>query len=567
MRSLKLIFVALFFIPLLAKGQSRESIVQALDTPVDQFVVSSPRPVNEVLELISRTYGVPVIMDANVKGDVQFRVYGTRLRGVLDAICRPQGWSYEVDGEKDAYIAVHRFVTRIYSVDYLQLSQTSNSSASVSLAGQSSGSGSNGSNTGSSSGQNGQNGSGGGSGESSVSLSSTSQVDFWTRFEADTRQFIGADERLIINRFAGLVQLTANLRTHSEIQAYIEQVMKRVRRSARITVRLVRVDLNNTSKQGVDWSVAAFSIGAAAQNTPQVGGTFNPLPGSGLSPVSGFGSNTTNITDVGGTTIPGETFRSVISSGKVTALITALKEQGDVTVANRSTVSALNNQMALIQVSEDRPLFTRESETTFNQGSTGGGGVTPTTEVNFTVQNVSFGNVLEVTPQIDDNLVITLAVAPSLTDFRGTVTSPDGNSTAFNVGVRRYRSTVVLRSGETAVIGGFIEDTDGNTTRGIPGLSSLPLVGKAFRTDARVSKRSELAILITVDAEDPLIPSPKQIPVPAPDQNLSPEVLRSLERRTASPIPEPAKLPAPVVPVEATKAPELPSKKVQIIES
>lgn len=517
-------FIALFLLcAICASAQTRSTIQKALETPVSHFVVASPRPVGDVFDTLSRSYGIPIIMDSDVSGEVSFRVTGTRLRGLLDAICRPHGWHYEIDGsEGDSYIIVHRFVTKVYSVDYLQLSQTMSSSASVNI------SASNSNNSGSSSSSyrrsgNSNNSEGNGSGDSSVSLTSESEADFWGRFEEDAKAFVGKDERLVINRFAGLVQLTASLRTHAEVETYINQVMKRVRRSVVIAVRLVRVDLADSQKMGVDWSIAAFSIGKGG-NAPVVGGSFTGINGE---TGSGTGSLTTNLGDVGGVTLPGETFRAVIASGKVSALISALKEQGDVTVTNRSTVSALNNQMALMQISEDRPVFSKESQTTYNQATTG---VTPTTETNYSKETISFGNVLEVTPQVDDQLVTTLSVSPTITDFRGNVTSPDGGSTAYNVGVKRYRSTVVLRNGETAILGGFIEETSGTTSRGVPFLSAIPGIGGLFRTDGKISRRSELAILISVEAEDPLLPSPRRVDLPAPDQSLSPEVMRAISK-------------------------------------
>jgi type II secretory pathway component GspD/PulD (secretin) len=177
----------------------------------------------------------------------------------------------------------------------------------------------------------------------------------------------------------------------------------------------------------------------------------------------------------------------------------------------------------LVQVSDDRPFFTRTSETTIDD-SNGDNGDSAITQSSYQQTNISFGAILEMTPQIDDNLVTTLNVAPSITDFKGMVQSPDGFSTAANVGVRRQRSTVVLRNGETAVLGGYITDTKGTKTRGVPVLSSIPLIGAAFRTDAKVSERSEFVILITVEAQDLRPSSPRNVVLPGPGDSISPRM-------------------------------------------
>jgi type II secretory pathway component GspD/PulD (secretin) len=294
--------------------------------------------------------------------------------------------------------------------------------------------------------------------------------------------------------------------------------MKRVRRSATITVRLLRVDLNEANKQGVNWDVTAFTVGSG-RNAPIVGQPFRGEAG-----FSGLGTDTNFTGSVGPAQLPGDTVRAVVSSGKVSALITALKEQGNVTVENRTIGWSLNNQTTLVQVSDDRPFFTRTAETTINNLSGGNNSGSSSTSSTYQQTNISFGAILEMTPQIDDNLVTTLNIAPSLTDFKELVQSPDGFSTAPNVGVRRQRSTVVLRNGETAVLGGYISDTKGAKMRGIPGLSSIPGVGRAFRTDAKISERSEFVILVTVEAQD-LRPSiPRNVVLPGPGDSISPRM-------------------------------------------
>jgi len=71
-----------------------------------------------VLEGIGAGYRFPVVVDPDVQGTVTFEVHNATVRTVLEAICQPKGWSYEVSGR--GYLLVRRFVTRIYPVDYLQ---------------------------------------------------------------------------------------------------------------------------------------------------------------------------------------------------------------------------------------------------------------------------------------------------------------------------------------------------------------------------------------------------------------------------------------------------------------
>ena len=62
----------------------------------------------------------------------------------------------------------------------------------------------------------------------------------------------------------------------------------------------------------------------------------------------------------------------------------------------------------------------------------------------------------------------------------------------------KQASTIVrLHDGETAVIGGLISDESGETTRSIPVLGSLPGLGAAFRSKAKLHSRTELVIFLT----------------------------------------------------------------------
>ena len=514
----------------LSLAQTRESVEIALEAPVTQFVVSTAQPVAGVVDTLSRTYRIPIILDTGVTGPVTVRTYDTTLRGVLDTLCRMNGWHYSIEGSSDyTFVIIRRFITRIYSVDYIQLQQTVSSSANVSVSSSPSGGGGGSNSSSGLSGSSGSSGSssGGGGGNSNVSLSSNTETDFWARFESDARELIQKDELLVVNKFAGVLQVRATPETHAQIETYLNSVMKRVRRSATITVRLLRVDLNDSSKQGVEWDIAPFTIGSG-RNAPQFS---NKIPGDPRN--YGFGSYT-DIESVGPIALPDNTVRAVITSGKVSALITALKEQGNVTVENRTIAWSLNNQTTLVQVSDDQPFFSRTGETVINNNANGNNSGSTTTQSTYTQTNISFGAILEMTPQIDDNLVTTLNVAPSLTDFKQLVRAPDGFSTAANVGVRRQRSTVVLRNGETAVLGGYITDTKGTKTRGVPGLSSIPVVGALFRTDAKVSERSEFVILITVEAQDLRLSSPRNVVLPGPGDNISPRMRQFMSEPTST---------------------------------
>jgi len=473
-------------------AQSREVLESVLRQRVEDFAVEG-QDARTVLAGIGAGYRVPIVVEPEVQGSVSLELHAGSLDTLLAAICQPKGWSFELAPE--GYLLVRRFVTRIYPVDYLQLTQTGASSASVNLS-----DGGAVATAGASGGLNGTAvagsgvlaggsaaSSGGGAGSSTLSVSEQNNADFWGRLESDLKAMTGEGETLVVNRFAGLVQLRGSLRTQAIFANYLHRVLDRVGRQARISVKVVEVDLNDQSKTGIDWSAATSALGRLAGSAVSVGATTATGP----------------IAQAGSIAFSPDTFTGTIGVGRVQAAISALAEQGRVRVESKPEIAALNNQTAFIQISEDQPFFSRTNTTTINAGGLVQAGTQPIVATNYAESTVSFGNVLEITVQIADDLTTKLSLAPAMTELKGTVTSPDGQETAPITGTKRARTTVTVRNHETAVVGGFITETVASDERSVPGLAQLPLIGRAFGTSAKAKTRTELVFLVTVNADSP----------------------------------------------------------------
>ena len=465
-------------------------IAAVLAARVPDFIVEN-QEARTALEGLGQSYGIPVVVDPDIAGPVSLRIHAATVADVLDAICAPKGWSYEI--VRHAYLAVRRLVVRIYPVDYLPMAQSGSSTASVSLSdslptSSTSATGGGGALAGSLAQGTPGSVAGASSGSSSLSLSVQNESDFWGKLEADLRAMTGDGESVLINRFAGLVQVKGSARTQSVVSGYLGRVMERVGRQARISVRIVEVSLNNQAKSGIDWSVAAASIGRILNK---------PAAASAVSVA------TTGLAQVGSVSFDVPTFTGTLGLGGIQATISALSEQGSVRVESKPEISALNNQTAFVQISEDQPYFSRYNTTTINAGGSVVAGTQPITNTNYSQSTVSFGNLLEITVQIADDLTTKLSLCPAVTELKGTVSSPDGQETAPITGTKRARTTISVRNHDTAVIGGFITETKGTQSRGVPGLEALPLIGRAFSTKGEALVRTELVFLVTVNAENP----------------------------------------------------------------
>jgi type IV pilus assembly protein PilQ len=58
-------------------------------------------------------------------------------------------------------------------------------------------------------------------------------------------------------------------------------------------------------------------------------------------------------------------------------------------------------------------------------------------------------------------------------------------------------TTLMIKSGETVVIGGILKESDTEDEAGVPVLKDIPFIGWAFKAKSKVQSRSELLIFLT----------------------------------------------------------------------
>lgn len=427
-------------------------------------------PLGAALRLLGRAGGTAVLVEPGLDGAVTVDLPAGTVRSALAGLTGSLGLHWE---ETEAGFIVRRFKTVLYPVDYPQLTRSGSGSASITLGGANS--------AGSGVGPNGtaagnllSGATGSATDATQVSISQENQNTFWTTLEGELRAMLGEGDRLVLNRFSGVAQVTAPLARHEAIRAFLEMVNRRITRQVEIEARLVEVTLHDERKLGIDWELAA-----------------GPLGGSGTI----AGSAPVEVAGVGGALLGADTFTATLGFGRATAVINALKRQGDLKTVAQPRLRALNNQTAFIKVGEDRPFFRLQQATTFNQP----GSTTPfnQTQENFSVSTITIGTILAVTPQIGGDGIITLDVLPAITRLQAIATSPDGRQTAPVTEVKQASTIVRLKDGETAVIGGLISEDSGGAERAVPVLGAVPVVGRAFRSRATIRNRSELVIFLT----------------------------------------------------------------------
>lgn len=67
-----------------------------------------------------------------------------------------------------------------------------------------------------------------------------------------------------------------------------------------------------------------------------------------------------------------------------------------------------------------------------------------------------------------------------------------------------------VRNGEPIVIGGLYQNNDSTSSRGLPGLMDIPILGELFKTTTTDRRTTDLVIVVT-----PYIIAPRAAPLPA----------------------------------------------------
>ena len=272
---------------------------------------------------------------------------------------------------------------------------------------------------------------------------------------------------VIMNAESGVITVRATQRQHERIQEFIDRVINSARRQVLIEATIVEVTLKDGYQQGVDWSQIA-------------GGGLVEFIGNPL-------STATNL-------------RYTKNTNDPKALITLMDTFGTSKVLSSPRVSVLNNQTALLKVVENIVYFKVDSQ--LATGTTTGSSTTnPIRSYNTTPQTVSVGLVLSVTPQISDTDMITLNVRPSVTSLVKMVLDPNPDLTTVKNEVpqlqtREIESVMRVASGNTAILGGLMDDSIDFQSQRVPLVGQVPLFGEIFNNRNNQAKKRELVIFL-----------------------------------------------------------------------
>lgn len=162
-------------------------------------------------------------------------------------------------------------------------------------------------------------------------------------------------------------------------------------------------------------------------------------------------------------------------------LIQAIRQNEDSEVLSTPSILTLNNESAVIDVSDERSVLTGDSTSSDS-----------TADTRRTYERIKFGTRLEVLPQITEGSAVRLELRQIVEDI-----DPDSESARPNTRSREIETTVVVNDGDILVLGGLSRKNRSLTDNKIPLLSELPLVGDLlFRDRDETALRTNLVLFI-----------------------------------------------------------------------
>jgi MSHA type pilus biogenesis protein MshL len=475
--------------------------------------------IRDVLLAISKESKVNIIIDPEVEGDVTVDLKDVTLEQVLNQLL-PQ---YGLDYEKEAtFVRVFKpelkMQTRFFTLNYIATKRigtrtiTASTGATNMTAGMGGmgGGGGGGFGGGIGGGIGGFGGGGGMGGASATGLSTlidADTADMWSDIQDGLEAIIfgkpeyitkserlpdntqlqtritsrggrvdektDSGKRLLINKLSNTIMVTDYPENLNRVAKYLKTVESAAQRQVVIRAKIIEVTLSDEYRMGIDWEFIQDELRLGDLTFEFTGTRFKKPTGTFK-----FGTEaSTGSADA----------VSTVTSASFSDVIDMLSKQGRVRVLSSPRIATLNNQKAIIKVARQDVFFTQFGVA---------GGLSGEGEPTILPATVDIGIILDVLPQIGSDGMLTMSIHPSISEKVEDVPNPAGGTFPI-VDIRETDTTVRMADGQTAIIGGLMRDFVDEREKGIPGLKSIPLLGRFFSHTEIIKEKRELVIMLT----------------------------------------------------------------------
>ncbi len=313
--------------------------------------------------------------------------------------------------------------------------------------------------------------------------------------------------RVTAHKPSNALVITSSLHDYAALRRVIER-LDEPRRQVFIEAVIMELSVNRSRSLGISFhgGVAGFPedgsltlLGSNAQTSLAFPADQNSLTGLALG--------------VRGPNIPESQQLIGLSVPAFGVVLNALANSGDANILSTPHIIAMDNVEAEISIGENVPLQTSG----FNVGGLGGlgslgalagaqgaqaggaaglAGLAGLAGGGFagSVPRQDVGTTIRITPHINEADEVRMEIQEEISAAQPTT---EGTLGVRSVTKRTAKTELVVRDGQTVVIGGLMRDEVLNTETKIPILGDIPVLGVLFRQSERTTRKSNLLLFLT----------------------------------------------------------------------
>lgn len=174
-------------------------------------------------------------------------------------------------------------------------------------------------------------------------------------------------------------------------------------------------------------------------------------------------------------------------SGDWAGLVTALSSNTKSNILATPSIVTLDNKEAAFNVGQEVPVISG------SQSSTTG-------SVFNTVERKTVGTKLKVTPQINEGDSVLMDIEQEVSSVATSTSTSSSSTSSASLGdtfnTRTVKNAVLVKSGETVVLGGLLSNNTSESTYKVPLLGDIPVLGYLFRYNSTSKTKQNLMVFI-----------------------------------------------------------------------
>jgi len=304
-----------------------------------------------------------------------------------------------------------------------------------------------------------------------------------TKPKKGTRPVVSKEVQIVADKATNALIITSNRDDYFVLEGVIKK-LDIPRAMVYIEALLMEVNVDKDFTLGVEWR-------GAKQTGSYNDGAIGVFSGSGgIGKDGGYTMFPSVDSSTGTIGFPSAFSVGVLGAGikigdylfpTLGAVLNAYQKDTDIKILSTPQILTTDNEEAEMTVGKNVPYIIRKE--------------TSETRTDYsTYEYKDVGITLKITPQINQERYVRLKLSQEVTRLIETEGLKEGHPTTYK---RSTQTTVIVKDGNTVVIGGLIGDVSTDVRYKVPCLGDIPLLGLLFKSESKAGEKTNLFIFLT----------------------------------------------------------------------